>query len=256
VICSASLGPPLHPDCRAGCASVAHVAVPSSSPVPFPFPSRHSEAAWITTHTVPVPATPFTVLLVCTGNICRSALAERLGRAHLDELLSDAGAMCLVSAGTHAVVGSGMHPDSELVLRGMGAEPGDFHARQLVDSFVTKSDLVLTMTRRHRSDVLALTPRALARTFTLREAAALVGLVGEAVEPPGDDLTDHARHLVRKMVAARSRRHGGEQDDIRDPIGRPAEVHQEVGLAISEALLPILRRFAALLPSDDDRRDP
>jgi hypothetical protein len=84
----------------------------------------------------------------------------------------------------------------------------------------------------------------------------LVGLVGEAVEPPGDDLTDRARHLVREMAAARARRHGGEQDDIRDPIGRLAEVHQEVGLAISEALLPILRRFAALLPSDEDRRDP
>ena len=31
----------------------------------------------------------FTVLFVCTGNICRSALAERLGRAYLDEALGD-----------------------------------------------------------------------------------------------------------------------------------------------------------------------
>jgi protein-tyrosine-phosphatase len=46
------------------------------------------------------PAT-FTVLVVCTGNICRSALAERLGRAYLEERLGDkADAVRLVSAGT------------------------------------------------------------------------------------------------------------------------------------------------------------
>ena len=64
-----------------------------------------------------------TVLLVGTGNICRSALAERLGRAYLDECLGDrAAAVRLVSAGTRAVVGAGMHPDSALVLRGLGGE--------------------------------------------------------------------------------------------------------------------------------------
>jgi hypothetical protein len=55
---------------------------------------------------------------------CRSALAERLGHADLDEVLGDeAGAIRLASAGTRAVVGSGMHPDGALVLRGLGAEP-------------------------------------------------------------------------------------------------------------------------------------
>ena len=62
---------------------------------------------------------PFTVLLVCTGNICRSALAERLGRAFLDEVLGEvAGQVRLVSHGTQAVVDSAMHPDSALVLSG------------------------------------------------------------------------------------------------------------------------------------------
>ena len=61
------------------------------------------------------------MLLVCTGNICRSALGERLGRAYLADVLGqDAGAVELVSAGVQAVVGSAMHPDSALVLRGLG----------------------------------------------------------------------------------------------------------------------------------------
>jgi protein-tyrosine-phosphatase len=133
-----------------------------------------------------VPDPPFTVLLMCTGNICRSALAERLGRAYLDEALGEeAGAIRLASAGTRAVVGSGMHPDSALVLRGLGAEPGNFRARQLADDFLAEADLILTMTRGHRSEFLAGAPRPLARTFTLREAAALIGLLDDDVELPG-----------------------------------------------------------------------
>src|SRR3954452_22519305 len=90
-------------------------------------------------HTVPVTgaqeqAAEFTVLFVCTGNICRSALAERLGRAYLDEMLGDEAALIrMTSAGIGAVVGSGMHPDSALVLAGFGGEPADFVAHQVND---------------------------------------------------------------------------------------------------------------------------
>jgi protein-tyrosine phosphatase len=193
------------------------------------------------------PGPVFTVLLVCTGNICRSALAERLGRAYLDQMLGeDAGAVRLVSAGTQAVVGSAMHPDSALVLRGYGAEPGDFRARQLVDTHAADADLTLTMTRGHRRDVLALAPRALARTFTLREAAALLELVGEDFQPAGEDLGARARDLVKALAEARSRRAVDGTDDVPDPIGRPVEAHDEAGELIVEALLPLLRRIASL----------
>jgi protein-tyrosine phosphatase len=191
--------------------------------------------------------TVFTVLLVCTGNICRSALAERLGRAVLDVALGDdADAVRLVSAGTRAVVGSTMHPDSLLVLQGLGAEAGNFRARQLVERMAAGADLTLTMTRAHRSEVLAAAPRALARTFTLREAADLLRLVDDDFRPVGATLADRARSLVAEMAAARPRRQGGEDDDVRDPIGLPVEVHEEVGVAIAQALLPILGRLARL----------
>src|SRR3954463_14446478 len=122
----------------------------------------------------------FTLLLVCTGNICRSALAERLGRAYLAQGMGeDASQGRIVSAGTRAVVGSEMHPDSALVLQGLGAEAGDFRARQFVDGVATDADLVLTMTRAHRQHVLERAPRVLARTFTVREAADLLARLDE-----------------------------------------------------------------------------
>src|SRR5829696_1931774 len=159
-----------------------------------------------------------------------------------------ASAIRLISAGVGAVVGSAMHPDSALVLSGLGAEPGDFRARQLVEAHIAEADLVLTMTRGHRAQALRLAPRALARTFTLREAADLLRNVGGDVAPADADLPERARLLVAAMAEARSRRRSGDHDDIRDPIGLPVEVHQEVGEAIAEALLPVLARLAAPAP--------
>ena len=189
------------------------------------------------------PPPAFTILLVCTGNICRSALAEKLGRAYLDEALGqDASLVRLSSAGTQAVVGSAMHPDSALALRGFGGEAGDFRARQLEDSMAADADLTLTMTRRHRRGVLNGAPRAMARTFTLREAADLVQRIGDA-DFEGERLSDRARNLVRAMADARSQRQDGREDDVRDPIGQPLEVHDEVAGQIAAALLPVLRRI-------------
>lgn len=189
----------------------------------------------------------FTVLLVCTGNICRSALAERLGRAYLDEALGeDADGVRLHSAGLQAVVDSAMHPDSALVLRGLGGDPGDFRARQFVGDMAIDANLVLTMTRKHRRDVLRAAPRALSRTFTLREAADLLDMLGEDVSVPAEELAQQGRSLVPRLAAARSWRQGGEADDIRDPIGLPVEVHQDVGEAIAAALIPVLGAIASL----------
>jgi protein-tyrosine-phosphatase len=193
------------------------------------------------------PDPTFTVLFVCTGNICRSALAERLSRAYLDDALGEDAALVRVqSAGVQAVVGSGVHPDSALVLAGLGGDPAGFTARQLLDDMAIDADLALTMTRSHRRAVLKAAPRALSRTFTLREAADLVGLLGEDVSVAGESFAERARDLVKQLAVARSRRSSEAADDVPDPIGEPLEVHQQVGELITEALVPILDRLVAL----------
>jgi protein-tyrosine phosphatase len=195
------------------------------------------------------------VLFVCTGNICRSALAERLAQAALAEALgADADVIRVRSAGTQAVVGSAVHPDSALVLAGFGGDPTGFAARQLIDDMAIDADLTLTLTRSHRRAVLKAAPRALSRTFTLREASDLVALVGETMELPGGTHADRCRYLVKAMAAARSKRTSDARDDIADPIGQSLEVHQQVGEEIAQALLPFLERVISLredAPVDD-----
>ena len=192
----------------------------------------------------------FTVLFVCTGNICRSALAVRLADAYLrEELGAEAEGFRLVSAGTRAVIGSAMHPDSELVLQGFGATAGGFRARQLSERIAGDADLTLTMTRAHRREVLEIVPRGLSRTFTLREAADLLELLGTELQLEGQDTFERLRALVEEMAAARGRRESRAEDDIRDPIGQPVDVHQDVGEAIADALLVVLDRLADVVAS-------
>jgi protein-tyrosine phosphatase len=189
---------------------------------------------------VTVTADAFTVLFVCTGNICRSPIAERLGRACLEPAHgAEADLVRIGSAGVAAVVGREMHPDSAAVLRGYGGDPSGFAARRLTAELVEDADLVLTMTRAHIRKVLRVAPRALKRTFTLREAAALLPMAErEALDGP--TLPVGIADRVRRMSDLRSCRERGPQDDVPDPMGRPVEEHQLAGALIAEAVVPLL----------------
>ena len=197
------------------------------------------------------PAPVARLLFVCTGNICRSAAAERLTRSALAELLPGAADLVQVtSAGTRAVVDAPVHRDSALAVGERGGDVSGFAARQLRAHLVAEADLVLTMTTEHRTAVLGLEPRALLRTFTLREAADLAELVGQ----PGSQAGPGGRSLVQRMAAARSRREPGAVDDVDDPVSRPLAAHREAVEVIAgclDRLLPAVvadLRTRALLP--------
>jgi protein-tyrosine phosphatase len=187
------------------------------------------------------------VLFVCTGNICRSPLAERVTRAYVAAVLgADAACLRLESAGTRAVVGSGVHPRSATVLTALGGDHGGFVSRQLTDGMAIDADLTLALTRAHRHEVLKRSPRGLSRTFTLLEAAELAALVPEDAELPGATFTERCRSLVRLMAAARARRSSTAQDDVPDPIRESEAFHEEVGDAIAAGVVRIFSRFADL----------
>jgi protein-tyrosine-phosphatase len=185
------------------------------------------------------------VLFVCTGNICRSPIAERVARSYLDAVLgADAACIRLESAGTRAVVGSGVHPHSAGVLTALGGPSGGFTSRQLTDDMAVDADLTLGLTRAHRRALLKRSPRGLSRTFTLLEASDLASLVPEDADLSGGTFAERCRSLVRQMAIARARRSSDAHDDIPDPVGESAAFHEEVGDAIADGVVRLFARFA------------
>jgi protein-tyrosine phosphatase len=166
------------------------------------------------------------ILVVCTGNVCRSPLTERLLRVRLAQRLGDRGDRIEIgSAGVRALVGSSMTVEAAAELRALGGDDAGFVSRQLTTDLLNNADLVLAATRQHRSDAVSRSPKVLRSAFTLRELhrllrdADLSGL-------PGDP-ADRLRELVQ---LARGRRgfvppaQDGE-DDVADPYGRSVEVY-------------------------------
>lgn len=110
--------------------------------------------------------------MVCTGNICRSAYAERLLQRQLDQLAPDG--FQISSAGTHALVGYPMEPSAAERLALKNGSDMDFAARQLNEHALAGIDFALTMTEEHRTAVVSMSPKMLKRAYTLREFAAVL----------------------------------------------------------------------------------
>jgi len=172
---------------------------------------------------------PFSILYVCTGNICRSPLAERLLRARLDAALGQrAKAFSITSAGTHGWDGAAMDRLAAAELARLGGDPAAFRSKLLTPQHIESSDLVLTATRAHRSFVLSDVPQALRRTFTMCEFADLVD--GFSCD------NETARGSTEALVAwAASRRGSARLDayDIADPYGASGQAHTSVANQIS-----------------------
>ena len=180
------------------------------------------------------------VLFVCTANVCRSPVAERLAVAWSRDLLgSDGGGLRFGSAGTEPTSGRRMDPYSAAALRRLGGDPAGASSRQVTAGDLERSLLVLTMTREQRQAVLRTAPRSLRRTFTLLEAAALVAIADlremEQLTPDA-----RARALGSRLDAVRALRRSSEADDITDPNGRRAAVHERVCRTIADALRPLV----------------
>lgn len=170
----------------------------------------------------------FTILFVCTGNVCRSPLAELLLRQSINTP-----SIQTLSAGTQALVGHHMPEIQQEIAVQLGVEsPAAHRAQQLTLQHVESADLILGMERQHRSEVVKLSPRALRRTFTLRELARISDLVpDEDLAFMGDaDLIDNMRALVEVAAVNRGLAvsfENPEDDDVVDPYRRSKQTYHE-----------------------------
>jgi protein-tyrosine phosphatase len=168
--------------------------------------------------------TRFRVLFVCIGNVCRSPLGQHLLAARLPTDRFE-----VSSAGVGALVGEPMNPEAAVHLEPHGITAEAFAARQLTPGIVEDSDLVLTATRAIRSRVLEDSPRALRRTFTVLEFAALLDTVPNG--DPADVVAAAAEHRSRAVL---------DDYDIPDPYGRGDSAH----LLAAETMLTAVERIA------------
>jgi protein-tyrosine-phosphatase len=152
---------------------------------------------------------PFTVLLVCTGNTCRSAMAEGILSSMIPEdRVHD---IRVESAGTAGFSGAPATEYARDVCSGHGVDIGSHISHALTASAIDRADLVLAMTRGHVDEVNSLLPQAVDRISLLSEFAEENGL------------------------------------DVPDPIGAPREEYERVYSMIEDYLtksLPTILRLA------------
>lgn len=182
------------------------------------------------------PAASRRILVVCTGNICRSPFIERLLRLHLSSTGIE-----VASAGTGALVGHPMDPLAAELLEALGADPAGHEARQLTPELIDTADLVLTATRRHRGDVVVMSAKALPYTFAVRDFADLVR--GTTPDGPQATVANGLTGLVASVAARRGLlpTRAAQDVDIIDPYGRSIRVFQQMAEQVT-AVLPDVAR--------------
>lgn len=186
------------------------------------------------------------VLFVCTANVCRSPLAERLLRRGLDAVAPGSSApLTVASAGVRALDRSPMAANAALVLRRRGADDRDFTSRRLAPQTFGDPALVLTAERWHRRAVVEAQPRLLRRSFTLLEFARLLASVGRS-DPAAGPLRERVVALAGAAAARRGSGMATEAglDDLADPVGGTLADFEACADGIEAALAVLISAVA------------
>ena len=147
------------------------------------------------------------VLLVCTGNTCRSPMAETLLRHEMSQRFKDLFAtgqpppVVALSAGLSAYPGGAASPEAVTVMQARGLNLKDHQSRPLTQRLLKQADLVLTMTASHRQAILGRWPEASPKTFLLskngRDVADPYGGAVPIYAACADEIESFIKHWVQ-----------------------------------------------------------
>ena len=105
-----------------------------------------------------------TILLICTGNTCRSPMAEAIALSMIA-----GGGVSVSSAGLSAPDGAPASPNSLKCAKSLGLSLENHRARSLTREIADKADLILTMTTAHKAYILETCAAADDKTYTISE---------------------------------------------------------------------------------------
>jgi protein-tyrosine phosphatase len=156
--------------------------------------------------------------------------------------LGDTDWLSIESAGTAAQTGATMTDQALALAREYGAdelESGDHRARQVTGSLIDASDLILTMTRHQRRDVVGLAPRKLRKTFTVVEFSSLIeGIDDDALQAIAAEHTVQARwdRLIQTIMDTRYLTEPAWDEDVLDPIGKDEKAYRRCAQQLMPAV--------------------
>lgn len=137
------------------------------------------------------------LIFVCTGNTCRSPMAEAIYKSFDEE--SD---IEVYSRGLVVLFSEPINPKAETILKKHGLNHNNHASKGLMESDVDENTFVLTMTAAHKRKILENYPNAKA-VYTIKEYA---GENGDVVDPYGGSLIDYEEcyielaRLVKKAI--------------------------------------------------------
>lgn len=155
------------------------------------------------------------ILFVCTGNTCRSSMAEGIFKYLINE--NNIENINVSSAGISAFEGEGANEKAIYTLNKKGIDILNHKARQLTKEIIESSDLILTMTSSHKSMILNAVPNLIDKVYTLKEFAYIINN-----EAHGKDL------------------------NIQDPFGLDYNFYEKTAEEIEEQLKKIIKNINKL----------
>ncbi|MCK9433038.1 MAG: L-threonylcarbamoyladenylate synthase [Candidatus Omnitrophica bacterium] len=139
------------------------------------------------------------ILFICTGNSCRSVIAEALFKKMLQEQKRND--VEVASAGVMTISGLAASQGAKMILSRQGIDVSGHISQEVTPGMIKRSDLILVMERAHEKEILKIVPEAKNRVFLLREFAKIEGNELDIADPMGKSLDFYEQTFINIQEA-------------------------------------------------------